>query len=181
MPALQATLSIAWGDKDYYFPPSLDGIPVHCMVSPPLPPPQHFIWLPWPSACIFLWAFNWLISFICSNKFCLVSYVQINFFLFSLFFFFFFLSVRYHLYSWVEIGTVKVKCFVQEYNAMTQPSQSESGALRPPHLPHRPRKQHTHWIQAVGLRYLFLCGIQGFWLLALQKMIESSTSIVLTL
>ena len=108
-------------------------------------------------------------SFICSNKF------------FSVLSLFFFLSIRYHLYSWVEIGTVKVKCFVQEYNAMTQPSQSESGALRPPHLPHRPRKQHTHWIQAVGLGYLFLCGIQGFWLLALQKMIESSTSIVLTL
>ena len=158
--------------------PEWDTSPFHDFPPPPSPSTAFHL-ASWPSACIFLWAFNWLITFICSNKFCLVSYVQIIFFLFSLSFFF--LSIRYHLYSWVEIGTVKVKCFVQEYNAMTQPSQSESGALRPPHLPHRPRKQHTHWIQAVGLGYLFLCGIQGFWLLALQKMIESSTSIVLTL
>ena len=48
-----------------------------------------------------------------------------------------------HLYSWVERGTVRVKCFAQEHNTMTRPGlepgplDPESIALttRPPRLP----------------------------------------------
>ena len=35
-----------------------------------------------------------------------------------------------HLYSWVERGTVKVKCLVQEHNTMTRPG-LEPGSLDP--------------------------------------------------
>ena len=48
-----------------------------------------------------------------------------------------------HLYSWVERGTVRVKCLAQEHNTMTRPGlepgplNPESSALttRPPRLP----------------------------------------------
>ena len=66
-------------------------------------------------------------SFICSNKF---------FSVLSLFFFKY--QVQFILLGGDRHCESKVLC--PKYNAMTQPSQSESGALRPPHLPHRPRK-----------------------------------------
>ena len=50
-----------------------------------------------------------------------------------------------HLYSWVERGTVRVKCLAQEHNTMTRPGlepgpldfDPESNAIttRPPRLP----------------------------------------------
>ena len=47
-----------------------------------------------------------------------------------------------HLYSWVERGTVGVKCLAQEHNTMTRPGlepgpldpESSMLATRPPHL-----------------------------------------------
>ena len=47
-----------------------------------------------------------------------------------------------HLYSWVERGTVRVKCLAQEHNAMARPGfepgpldpESSSLTTKPPHL-----------------------------------------------
>ena len=49
-----------------------------------------------------------------------------------------------HLYTWVERGTLRVKCLVQEHKAMSQPGlepkllapESSTLTIRPPHLPH---------------------------------------------
>ena len=66
-----------------------------------------------------------------------------------------------HLYSWVERGTVRVKCLAQEHNAMTRPglepgpSDPESNALtiRPPR--HPLTLQHIYRIFGELNRYNF--------------------------
>ena len=48
-----------------------------------------------------------------------------------------------HLYTWVEGGTMRVKCLAQEHNAVPQPGlepgpfdlESSALTIRPPHLP----------------------------------------------
>ena len=51
-----------------------------------------------------------------------------------------------HLYSWVERGTVKVKCLAQEHNTMTRPG-LEPGPLDPESsaLTARPQRLPLKW------------------------------------
>ena len=72
-----------------------------------------------------------------------------------------------HLYSWVERGTMRVKCLAQEHNSMTRPglepgpSDPESNALtiRPPR--HPMIKNYSPMTRQEHLRYHchFLCSI----------------------
>ena len=57
-----------------------------------------------------------------------------------------------HLYTWVERGTVRVKCLAQEHNTMSRPG-LEPGALAPKSntLTMRPPRLHVHKELADGI------------------------------
>ena len=59
-----------------------------------------------------------------------------------------------HLYTWVERGTVRIKCFAQEHNTRLEPRQlapkSSALTMRPPRLPQCGR--HHNYANVSGKR-----------------------------
>ena len=85
-----------------------------------------------------------------------------------------------HLYTWVERGTVRVKCLAQEHTTQCmprpglelRPSDPESSALTisPPRLPHSFRK-----MRVIFLNHIRWTVILDLWVLTFNARIDSDS------
>ena len=90
-----------------------------------------------------------------------------------------------HLYTWVERGTMRVKCLAQEHNAVSRPGfepgppDPESSALtiRPPRLPQlNDIKMECNYIP-IPLTFLIICHYFNAKLVVKEKYSTSSSSL----